>query len=140
MSSYKKRLPINYIVGFVVGIFAGISMTFVLSALLAMLIVHGDISMDWMVHGTRAVIVLSGSAASLATGLAIQKNWLPVCIGAGGMYFAFLWLMAVLFFDGVYHSIPLTLLLSVVGPVVIGLTGILRKSRTNLGYPKRRFR
>jgi membrane-bound serine protease (ClpP class) len=49
-------------------------------------------------------------------------------------------IMAIMFFDGVVQNIPLTLLLAVIGPCVIGLTGIMKKRKPKFQYSKRHFR
>ena len=117
MAFQKRSLLTKYIVGFVSGIVTGLLVTMVLTGILAMTIVN-----------------------ALIAGVMIKKGWFPVCIGAGGMYFICLLIMAIMFFDGVVQNIPLTLLLAVIGPCVIGLTGIMKKRKPKFQYSKRHFR
>ena len=140
MAFQKRSLLTKYIVGFVSGIVTGLLVTMVLTGILAMTLVNGNIPEEMMAYGAGVIAFVSGSLTALIAGVMIKKGWFPVCIGAGGMYFICLLIMAIMFFDGVVQNIPLTLLLAVIGPCVIGLTGIMKKRKPKFQYSKRHFR
>ena len=140
MISHKKGISASYIVGFLIGMLSGITATIALSGILAMLVVNGSIPMEMMAYGTFAIIFLSGVIAAAVTGCIIKNGWLISCVGAGGLYFISLLIMAIVLFDGVFRNVPLVLAMSIIGPCVLGLIGTFRKRKVGFRYRKHRFR
>ena len=116
-------------VGLAAGVSASMIITMSAAALCAHLILAEKMKPDAI--GYCAMIVLamaSAVGAWLSAGL-IKHRWLPVCIGAGGIYYLVLVLITVLFFGGQFQGMFVTALMVLAGCGSVGLLGLKRRKK-----------
>lgn len=79
-----------------------------------------------------AAMFIHLTASMLAAWIAwhrVRKNRLPVCLGAGGIYYLSLLGITALFFGGIYTGMGTTALMVVAGSVIPALCGAAGKGR-----------
>lgn len=124
--------------GLGIGLGVSMALTLVGAAVTANLAMSETISENTIGYSAMIILLLSAAAGSWVAAMMAKRRWMPVCIGAGGMYYLTLLAINSMFFGGQYSGIGVTALVILGGCGAIGLLG-LRRRAGNKGR-KRRFR
>ena len=126
--------------GLVVGAVVSLIVTVLGAFLGANLIVSEKISEASIGYCSMIIILLSSSLGALLAACMIKHRWLPVCLGAGGIYYLILLATTALFFGGQYQGMGVTALAVLGGCGTVGLLGINRGEGKSRKRKKRSFR
>ena len=110
--------------GLAVGGICSLSMTLLLTAVLAKLIETEAVGEENIGYGVMVILVLSAFIGALAAFGRVKRQRMLVCGASGLVYFGILMSMTALFFGGQYSSVGLTALLVILGCMAAGLLGL----------------
>ena len=108
-------------VGLMWGAAASILFTFVLSAVLAVLIDREKLSWENIGYGIMLMLLVSSFLGAKISCGKIKRQRLLVCVMSALVYWGILFLITALFFGGQYHGVGVAGLIIFCGSVVSGL-------------------
>lgn len=115
--------------GLALGTAAAITVTILLSAVTAWLILRGTIPEDAVGYCAMAILPLSsGVGAAVAVGR-IKRLRMQMGLAAAGLYYGCLLAAAALFFGGIYDGMGVTALMVLCGSLLVILLGSGQKNR-----------
>ncbi len=125
-------------VGIAWGLLASVMVMLLCCAATAALVVSETIREGSMAYGALLTLLLSAGAGAVVAGLRVKGNYLPVCLGTGGVFYVFLLCCTGLFFDGSYTGMLPSALVILGGCGVVAL--LMARSSMQSGKRKRKYR
>ena len=135
-SGKAASMPIGLIAGAVVSLVITLLGTF----LGAYLIISEKISEASIGYCAMIILLLSSGIGALLAACMIKHRWLPVCLGAGGIYYLILLATTAMFFGGQYQGMGVTAFVVLGGCGTVGLLGLNRGKAASRKRKKHQFR
>lgn len=127
-------------IGLLAGLLMSLLITVSCSAVLAIMMVGGGLSIRSIGWWALIVVWLSSIFGALTTGLMVKRRALLVCMAAGAVYFASLLIIDIAFFGGVSEGVWTVLVSIVLASAVVGMTLARAGAKNGRRYPRRRYR
>lgn len=128
------RMPIGIMWGTVLGL----TVTGVLSAVLAWLVIRDVLSERTLGYSAMGIVLLSVIMGAWFTGVRIKRRWVLVSCVTGVVYYTILLLCTAIFFGGNYQGMGVTAAIVLLGSLLTGIIGKSRSKHTGRGYKKYR--
>lgn len=100
-----------------------LGITFLMSALTALLVLSGRISSNSIGYCSMVILLLSAAAGAAAAIGRIKRCRFQVCMATGLVYYGCLLGTTALFFGGIYHGMGVTALMVLCGIGLVALLG-----------------
>lgn len=127
------KLPLAMVAGWLVGL----GSTLLLSSALTQLILSETLLESAAGTGAMMILAVSAAADALVSALMAKSRWLPVCLGAGGMYYLTMLALGMMLFDGAFLGAGTGLIVTVGASAAVGAIALRGGKRTS---GKRKFR
>lgn len=137
MTQNKKVKSNSSLTGMLFGTLAGMGILMIGSIVIALLINEGLMNHKTLAYAVMPVVMIGTFVGCLIASMLIKNQILLITLSVGGMMMLFMLAMTVIFFEGHFNGVPVTIALIIGSSLAAALVATRILNRSKSYYKKR---